>query len=147
MSIGTDDDDDDYVSDADDEYDGVLLRGGCEKRGFKVCDLTDAYYPEAFRLLGQLACKDLVKIWIRTCHEGKQTSHPYNGKDTAQESMRVAGYQGHFKKPDYWPSDEGWNDKKCKGCRHKEPDHIKKPGGSVIIAAYILKILTNKQSD
>lgn len=122
------DEDEDYVSDADDELDGVLDREGCEKQGIEVCKLKEEYYPEAFRMLGQLGCKDVVKAWIKVCHPKKQTTHPYNGGDQKEESMRLYSFEGGLTVPDYWPPFDDWEH--FNGCRHKEPDHIKKPGSS-----------------
>lgn len=46
--------------------------------------------------------------------------------------MAEYDYLGHYTKPDYWPSDEGWKmAPDCTACRHREPDHVKKPGQSV----------------
>ena len=120
----------DHDSDDEDEVPDELEGAETESVGIRVADVILHYYEIAFRLIGQLCCKDILKAWIRICHPRKQSSHPYNGgkSDNVELSKARYGYLGHFTKPDYWPSDEnhavGW------GCRHREPDHIKKPGQS-----------------
>lgn len=124
------DEDDDYVSDAEDELDGVLDGQEGEEyysQAIQVAHLHE-YFVTAFKMLGQLGCKDIGKAWIKTGHPKKQTTHPYNGGNTKQESLNQYGFAGALKTPDYWPPCEGWQD--GKGCRHQEPDHIKKPGPS-----------------
>ncbi len=120
--------DDDYVSDAEDELDGVLNgREGEEyySQPFRVSNLK-GYFIIALKMLGQLACKDIAKAWIKMGHPRKQTTNPYNGGNTKEESLRLYGFEGALTTPIYWPPWEGWRD--CEGCRHREPDHIKKPG-------------------
>ncbi len=122
------DDDDDYVSDAADELDGVLDGQEGEEycsQPIKVANLQ-AYFVTAFKMLGQLGCKDIAKAWIKMGHPKKQTTHPYNGGKTKKESLRRFGFEGALRTPHYWPPWERWRD--CEGCRHREPDHIKKPG-------------------
>lgn len=121
------DEDSDFVSDAEDELDGVIDSGdACEMRGIEVSRLKIEYYPIALKMVGQLNCKDISKAWIKWCHPRKQTTHPYNGGSTKRDSRICYGYEGGFTVPSYWPSHVGWQ--KGEGCRHKEPDHIKKPG-------------------
>lgn len=101
-----------------------------EMRQIRICDVLHDYYEVAWRCINQLCCKDISKAWIRTCQPRKQTSHPYNGgKSSVERSKAEHGYLGHYSMPDYWPSDEDW--KAGWGCRHKEPDHVRKPGQSV----------------
>ncbi len=114
-----------------DELEGVET----ETQMMRIADVHRLYYPFAFRSMNQLACKDIGKAWIRICHPRKQTSHPYNGGKTDGEfgsdrSVALYGYLGHFTSPDYWPSDEGWQNPSggVEACRHKEPDHVLKPG-------------------
>ena len=57
-----------------------------------------------FRQLQQLSCKIVAKAWIKVIEPKKQTRYPYN--------------RGEESKPDWWPDD----------VRHKEPDHLMKPG-------------------
>lgn len=115
-------------SESEDELEG----GYTETQLIKVSELLSRYYIPAFRSINQLACKDIVKVWIRYAQPKKQTTHPYNGGRSVAEKRRsidVHGYLGHYTMPGYWPSDAGWKD--GLGCRHREPDHVKKPGQSV----------------
>ncbi|CAF9904830.1 hypothetical protein IMSHALPRED_000186 [Imshaugia aleurites] len=114
--------------DSDDDEEPDELEGAeTELRQIRV-DEVHRWFEIAFRLINQLACKDIVKFWIKFCHPKKQTSHPYNGgKRYAERSVAEYGYLGHYTMPDYWPSDLGWKKQTGIGCRHKEPDHIKKP--------------------
>jgi len=57
-----------------------------------------------FRQLQQLCCKIVSKAWIKVIEPKKQTRFPYN--------------RGEESKPEWWPDD----------VRHKEPDHLMKPG-------------------
>jgi hypothetical protein len=57
-----------------------------------------------FRQLQQLCCKIVAKAWIKVIEPKKQTRYPYN--------------RGEESKPEWWPD----------GVRHKEPDHLMKPG-------------------
>lgn len=57
-----------------------------------------------FRQLQQLCCKIVAKAWIKVIEPKKQTRYPYN--------------RGEESKPEWWPGD----------VRHKEPDHLMKPG-------------------
>ena len=120
-----------WASDAEDESDSVSGEG--ERTVLKlisVARLWDDFYLFAFKALGQLACKAIAKVWIKTCHDRKQTSNPYNGRNTRQESLRDYGFQGAFTAPSYWPPFEGWEN--GEGCRHREPDHILKSGLHVL---------------
>ena len=119
--------------DKDEDKDETVLLDGIETemQWVKVSDLHHVYYTTAFRSINQLCCKDISKAWIRLCHPKKQTTHPYNGGKTGRRSKSELRYQGHYTAPDYWPSDENWDGLPVpSGCRHKEPDHLKKPGGS-----------------
>ena len=114
-----------YDSESEDELEG----GETETQLIKVSELHSHYYAHAFRAINQLACKDIGKSWIRIAQPKKQTTHPYNGGRCGadkRKSIAEHGYLGHFTMPDYWPSDAGWQ--QGLGCRHREPDHVKKPG-------------------
>lgn len=99
-----------------------------EMKPVKVGEVQVVYYDKAFRSINQIACKYIGKRWLKTCHPKKQTSNPYNGGKLGKESMEKFGYMGGLTKPDYWPSDHGW--RSGQGCRHREPDHVKKLGMS-----------------
>ncbi len=64
-----------------------------------------AFYRDRFRMIQQLACKQLAKAWIKICEPKKQSHYPYRG--------------GSPTAPPWWPLTS----------RHKEPDHLKKEGG------------------
>ena len=101
-----------------------------ETEQMKIRDVKLYYYYFAFCSTNQLVCKDISKAWIRLCHPKKQSTHPYNGgKSSSKRSEAEFYYKGHFSAPDYWPFDEGWQN--GRGCRHLEPDHLKKPGQTV----------------
>ena len=123
-------------SDSEDEID-ELEGEETETHLMRIDDAFPDYYDMAFRSINQLACKDIGTTWIKVCHSRKkQTYHPYNGGKVSgrfgsERSMEEHGYAGHFTRPDYWPSDKGWQDPKNKACRHREPAHVKKPGQSV----------------
>lgn len=63
-----------------------------------------SFYLTRFRQMQQLMCKLIAKNWIKVIEPKKQTNYPYNRGDTS--------------KPSWWPKD----------VRHKEPDHLMKPG-------------------
>jgi len=63
-----------------------------------------SFLETRFRQLQQLCCKIVAKAWIKVIEPKKQTRFPYN--------------RGDESKPDWWPED----------VRHKEPDHLMKPG-------------------
>lgn len=118
------------MSDDKDDLDGVLDgREGEEyySQPIKVSNLRE-YFFTAFKMLGQLACKDIAKAWIKMGHPKKQSTNPYNGGNTKEESLRRFGFEGALKTPSYWAPWVGWQD--GKGSRHREPDHIKKLGPS-----------------
>ena len=120
-------DDDDYCdSEADlpDEWDGAES----ELQSIRYDQIYELFYGPNFMFIGQLACKDIGRAWIKMCHPRKQSQHPYNGGPTVARSLREHGYKGAYTKPNWWPADEGW--RQGFGCRHIEPDHLKKLGQS-----------------
>ena len=85
----------------------------------------------------QKGLKRVLKAWLSKCHPQKQARFPYNGgKD--QELKRKNGDSdydnlnpGLLTAPDYWPSQTDWlaeHGHEPTGVRHKEPDHLLKPG-------------------
>lgn len=125
----SDDSSEDEEDDDDDDTDELA---GAETEWLQIrVDEALAYYDKTFRSVMQLPCKDIAKTWIWNCDSKKQTTHPYNGGKSLSEKARSNaeyGYPGHFTRPDYWPSDKGWQRKDGKGVRHTEPDHLSKPG-------------------
>lgn len=67
-------------------------------------DAVIKFMEKRFRQMQQLMCKQIAKAWIKVIEPKKQSNHPYN---RAEDS-----------KPSWWPSN----------IRHKEPDHLMKPG-------------------
>jgi hypothetical protein len=67
-------------------------------------DEVSVFLETRFRQLQQLCCKIVAKAWIKVIEPKKQTRYPYN--------------RGEASKPEWWPTD----------VRHKEPDHLMKPG-------------------
>ena len=65
---------------------------------------VSTFLETRFRQLQQLCCKVVAKAWIKVIEPKKQTRYPYN--------------RGEESKPEWWPGD----------VRHKEPDHLMKPG-------------------
>ena len=128
-------DDDNDDDDDDDNNDGDYFEGGENEIDRIRVDQLDEFYWRSFRSINQSACKRILKAWIRKCHPKKQNDFPYNGstsKRKQKKSDRIYGYLGHYSKPDYWPSDNGWRKSKYQqyqgGVRHREPDHIGKEG-------------------
>jgi hypothetical protein len=66
-------------------------------------DLQD-WYASKLDMLQQQTCKIVVKAWIKVIEPKKQTKYPYN--------------KGEAGRPGWWPQ----------GVRHREPDHLMKPG-------------------
>ena len=67
-------------------------------------DAVTTFFETRFRQMQQLTCKVVAKAWIKVIEPKKQSNFPYN--------------RGEEKKPAWWPV----------GARHKEPDHLMKPG-------------------
>lgn len=66
---------------------------------------VETFYQTRLRQMQQLMCKVVAKAWIKVIEPKKQSNFPYN--------------RGDESKPSWWP----------KTVRHKEPDHLMKPGG------------------
>lgn len=69
-------------------------------------DALAQFYLTRFRQMQQQICKAIAKPWIKVIEPKKQTHRPYNRGDTS--------------KPTWWPAE----------VRHKEPDHLMKPGNT-----------------
>lgn len=69
-----------------------------------VTSALDEWFCNKFHLLQQNTCKLVAKCWIKVIEPKKQNKYPYQ---RAEES-----------RPEWWPV----------GVRHKEPDHLIKPG-------------------
>ena len=90
-------------------------------------DTIDRCIHERLNQIQQTGCKIVAKPWIKAREPRKQTKYPYNGGDKKEESIAAFGKDnpGELTKPPWWPDTAGWP---TKGCRHKEPDHLKKSG-------------------
>lgn len=64
-----------------------------------------AWYTEKFSAWQDKTCKTVCKLWVRVVEPKKQTLYPY--------------LKGDPGRPTWWPPQ----------VRHKEPDHLVKPGG------------------
>ena len=81
-------------------------QGGVTYRPLRISDndAVTTFFETRFRQMQQLTCKVVAKAWIKVIEPKKQSNFPYN--------------RGEEKKPVWWPV----------GARHKEPDHLMKPG-------------------
>lgn len=77
-------------------------------------DKVEQYYVVRFKDMQQSACKVMGKAFVKLVEPKKQTHHPYTG--------------GNAGAPPWWPPTTGEN-----GVRHKEPDHLLKPGKSLCL--------------
>lgn len=80
-------------------------------------DLIHNYVNGIFKLLRQVPCKSLAKLWIKLIEPGKKTKFPY--------------IKGNAMKPSWWPN----------GVEHREPDHLKKPDRLQLMCSLILEVL------
>ena len=67
------------------------------------------FYYVRFKDMQQSSCKVMGKAFVKLVEPKKQTHHPYT--------------KGDVKAPPWWPPTVGENH-----VRHKEPDHLLKPG-------------------
>lgn len=87
----------------------------------------------------QVGCRVVAKAWIKAKEPRKQTKYPYNGGDRKKEASGIYGNEntGELTKPPWWPSTEGWQ--RGEGCRHKEPDHLKKAERLILLKHLLRK--------
>lgn len=95
----------------------------CKRKWIRIGDaqaVNDCYH-DLFEAIQQIPCKYIAKAWVKVKAPKKQSQHPYNGGKWKAEAIAKFGKDnpGAFTMPGWWPP---------KNCRHKEPDHIKKPG-------------------
>lgn len=79
---------------------------------------VETFYQTRLRQMQQLMCKVVAKAWIKVIEPKKQSNFPYN--------------RGDESKPSWWP----------KNVRHKEPDHLMKPG-MIIRVNHVTCMLTD----
>ena len=92
-------------------------------------DELKQHYVTLFKMVQQKGCKKILQAWLKKCHPKKQASNPYNGGNLAihypdYESLN----KGKHTVPVYWLHQEDWRNPGTTGCRHREPDHIKRWG-------------------
>ncbi|KAL9608450.1 MAG: hypothetical protein Q9167_006718 [Letrouitia subvulpina] len=93
-------------------------------------EAVERFFNEKVSQIPQQDLKGILKAWISAIEVKKQSRHPYNGGSKARQSKLRYGeeHPGAMIKPCYWPDS---------GCRHKEPDHLKKKE-RVILAKHLL---------
>jgi len=67
---------------------------------------VEKFYCQRFRDMQQSSCKVIGKAFVKLVEPKKQTHYPYT--------------KGEAQAPSWWPLD--------KKVRHREPDHLLKPG-------------------
>ena len=92
----------------------------------RICGIIDA----RLRQMKQEHCKKVAKAWVKAKEPQKQSKYPYNGGSKKEDSIYMFGDKmpGELTRPPWWCASEGWQ--QGDGCRHREPDHQKKPGKS-----------------
>ena len=90
----------------------------------------------------QANCKKVAKAWIKLKEPRKMVKYPYNGGATKEEAKRKYGEKnpGELTKPSWWCQTKGWQ--RGEGCRHREPDHVKRAGEAVQKCEYVYPTLT-----
>ena len=127
-------------TDEEDELDDLdeFVGAGYSSVAVRVDDTTqiEKIIDTRLRQMMQLDCKAIAKPWIKAKEPQKQTKYPYNGGEQKNKAISMFGKHnpGELTKPPWWPSTEGWPNR---GCRHKEPDHLKKPGMLPVTSSFI----------
>ena len=127
LSYDSDDGESDTGDDSSDE-------SSCPTQQFKLIPADDDgafrwYYLMMFMRMQQALCRPVVKAWIKTIQDKKQSKYPYNGGKLAKERDLTKGDDpGELTKPPWWPAREE--------SRHKEPDHIGKGGSTLECSRY-----------
>lgn len=94
-----------FESNAEDSKDAIVASGpNLTPLMIGDVEAITAFFETRFRQMQQLTCKVVAKAWIKVIEPKKQSNFPYN--------------RGDESKPSWWPT----------GARHKEPDHLMKPG-------------------
>ncbi|KAL8759488.1 MAG: hypothetical protein Q9199_000709 [Rusavskia elegans] len=132
-----DSEDDHLIEDSDheDDDDGEPLLE-IESEQFDTLTAGDVaaledYYSQGVCQVGQLMMRKVLKGWVKLKQPKKQSTYPYNGRKTREDLEqykikygKVDKNPGRLTAPPWWPKQEGWP---IKGCRHREPDHLRKP--------------------
>lgn len=82
-------------------------------RNLRISDTAEVtkFFEGRFREMQQASCKIIAKAFVKVVEPKKQTNHPYTG--------------GAKRAPEWWPPLPTDNNL---GVKHKEPDHLLKPG-------------------
>lgn len=106
------------------------------KRGIKIGNKEEIwkFYDTRFKNIQQWACKIIAKAWVKLIEPKKQSTHPYTGSDEGA--------------PEWWP--KPWGSGRDERVRHKEPDHLYKPGENMFFAIILSllnewRVLADKQ--
>jgi hypothetical protein len=91
------------------ESNDVVLEEKVEYKGLDITneEEVNTFFETRLRQMQQLVCKVVAKCWIKVIEPKKQSNFPYN--------------RGEESKPSWWPPN----------ARHKEPDHLMKPGEKI----------------
>ena len=104
---------------------------------------------DILKKLQQKGLKVVLKAILRKCHPQKQANFPYNGGKQQEQKVLYGDIDygernpGLLTAPDYWLHQDDWKPGPGHvptGCRHREPDHIYKPGKCC--AFFLLNSLT-----
>ncbi|CCH60903.1 hypothetical protein TBLA_0D04060 [Henningerozyma blattae CBS 6284] len=82
-----------------------------------------SYIYNGLKLLRQVPCKTISKIWIKIIEPKKKTKFPY--------------IKGNSTKPEWWPSD----------VEHREPDHLQKPDRLKLMVSILVDVLPMLQDE
>ena len=128
-SVGSEDELKSETEDEQEEFEEYVGAGSVSET-VRIDDDDKVWDVIEIRLkqMQQDACKKVAKAWIKGKEPRKQSQYPYNGGGTKEESQRLHGDEnpGELTKPPWWCRTEGWQH--GEGCRHREPDHLKKAG-------------------
>lgn len=89
-----------------------------------------AYYESALKHFQQINCRQIAKAFIKFIEPRKQVKHPYNGGKPPAGAPPGQKGDPEKTKPEWWPT--------C--VQHKEPDHLKKEGESLLILSSSLDV-------
>ncbi|KAL8972687.1 MAG: hypothetical protein Q9183_000405 [Haloplaca sp. 2 TL-2023] len=122
----------DDTDDSDPEDGVVVLEDITEMVRVDNRERIGEFYVDALKQIGQTFGKRIMKAWIIVKHPGKQSTFPYNGGLSKRQLTGDVAAQGidkenpgKYTRPPWWCTQENWL--QGKGCRHKEPDHLRKP--------------------
>ena len=140
----------DIVPENEDDSDDEVFSGiTFEKQGVCIGAIRPKMHDIMWKIQ-QKGLKRMIKAWLSKCHPQKQAKFPYNG-GKIQEDKKKRGdptydacNPGLRTAPDYWPPQENWlseHGRESTGVRHKEPDHLLRPGKDPLGILLLLKLL------